>query len=337
MSHLRFGSISEFNDFLDSLLVKGIETPFIVAPIFLNCAPEELAQIASSREISAKVELINEDIFELRVGLRKRFAKGYLVNNGDNWCAFFVPDKKDSQVSEVTSRWIQDMFPSVTPAYIHSIQLLNIIDGLKVVERSQIQLLDYVNRSPKKGETTKHWGGEFSKEGILSHAKNDASLVDAVRIEFSSPNFKLRMKLNRRGTITLYGGSYSELYRLVISKIIINAKSNLRAMRDRERVMQKGEVRVEPLRIKPEIDLTYEDMKQLKESLSKHYMVAVLYGGNPWLMMSLLDKSDGSAIDLQAYEDEIIITPVIRVSKESLTRLYSVLEEVLPSSTLQIA
>lgn len=338
MSHTsRFESISEFNYFLDSMLAKGLEAPLIVAPVFLNCAPEELPNIASGREISAKTELITEDIFDLKIGLRKRFAKGYLANYGEYWCAFFIPDKKDSPISEVASRWMHDMFPIVTPAYLHSTQLLEITEGLRVVEKSEIELLDYVNRSAKKGETTKHWGGAFSKDGILSHARNDAALVDAVRIEFSSPNFKLRMKLNRRGMITLYGGSYSELQRLVISKIISLAKSNLLAMRDRERVMQKGEVKVEPLRIKPEIDLTYEDMKQIKESLSEHYMVAVLYGGNPWLMMSLLDKSDGSAIDLQAYHDEIIITPVIRVSKESLTRLYSVLEEILPSSVLQIA
>lgn len=317
-------------------MAKELETPFTIAPIFLNCAPEELPSIASGREISAKVDLIHEDIFELKIGLRKRYAKGYLVNYEGYWCAFFLQDKKNNPISEVASRWLQDMFPVVMPAYMRSTQLLDIIEGLRIVEKSEIELLDYVTRSAKKGETTKHWGGAFSKKGILSHARNDAALVDAVRIEFSSPNSNLKMKLNRRGMITLYGGSFSELLRLVVSKIIPVAKSNLSEMRDRERIIQSGEVRIEPLRIKPEIDLTYEDMKQLKESLSEHYMVAVLYGGNPWLMVSLLDKSDGSAIDLQAYHDEIIITPVIRVSKESLTRLYSVLEEVFPSSLLQI-
>ncbi len=319
------------------MLAKELEAPLIVAPIFLNCPPEELPNIASGREISARVDLLTENIFRLKIGLRKRFAKGYLVNYGEYWCAFFIPENKDIPISEVVSRWTHDMFPLVTPSYLHSMQMLDVIEGLRIVEKSEIELLDNVNRSARQGETTKHWGGEFSKEKILSHARNDAALVDAVRIDFSSPNFRLKIKLNRRGMITLYGGSYSELQRLVISKVILLSKSNFLAMRDRERFMQKGEVKVEPLRIKPEVDLTYEDMKQLKDSLSDHYMVAVLYGGNPWLLLSLLDKSDGSAIDLQAYHDEIIITPVIRVSKESLTRLYSVLEEVLPTSALQIA
>lgn len=333
----QFKTVPEFHYFLDSSLSKSDNAPVIVMPMFLNCPPEDIASIASGRKISAKADFLTEDIFNFKIGLRKRSAGGFLVNYDSYWCGFLIRNDTDNTVSEVASRWMQDMFPIVTPAYVTSQQMLDLVEGLKIVEKSEMTLLDYVARSAKIGETTKRWkSGEFSKERISKQARNDEAIVDAIRIHFSSPNFSFKFKLNRRGLLTLYEGSYSELHRLVISKLVIEAKANLSRMAEKKRILQDGEVRVDALTIKPEVDLTNADMKRLKEGLSKHYMTAVLHGGNPWLLISLLDKSDGSALDLQAYHDEIIITPVTRVSSESLTRLYSVLEEVLPSGLLQI-
>lgn len=333
----QFKTVPEFHYFLDSGLSKTDSMPVIVMPMFLNCPPEDIASITSGRKILGSADFLTEDIFSFKIGLRKRSAKGFLVNYDSYWCGFLIPNERDNTASEVASRWMQDMFPIVTPAYVTSRQMLDLVQDLKIVEKSEITLLDYVARSAKEGETTKRWkSGEFSKERVTKQAKNDDSLVDAMRIDFSSPNFTSKFKINRRGLLTIYEGSYSEIHRLLISKLVVEAMANLSSMADKKRIMQNGETIVDALRIKPEIDLTNADMKLLKEALSEHYMTAVLYGGNPWLLISLLDKSDGSALDLQAYHDEIIITPVTRVSSASLTRLYSVLEEVLPSSLLQI-
>lgn len=334
----QFKTVPEFHYFIDSTLSKPDSTPIVIMPMFLSCPPEELSSIASGRKISAKTELLSEDIFTFRIGLHKRFAKGFLVNYNSYWCGFLLSKEQDATIPEMASRWMSDMFPIVTPAYLTSQQMLELINGLTVVEESKVELLDYVTRSAKERETTKRWkGGEFSKDQVSAKAKNDRAIVDAIRIDFLSPNFRFKIKVNRRGLITIYAGSYSELQRLVIAKLVAAAKSNLAKMKDRKRVLRANEVSVEPLVIKPDNALSNEDMKRLKESLSQHYMTAVLYGGNPWLLISLLDKSDGSAIDLQAYEDEIIITPVTRVSSQSLARLFSVIEEALPSSLLQPA
>lgn len=334
----QFKTIPEFHFFIDSGLSKPGSEPLVVMPMFLSCPPEELEDIAKRRKISAKVELLTEDIFAFRIGLRKRFAKGFIVNYENFWSGFFLSKDGDTSATEVASRWMNDMFPIVTPAYVSSQQMLELIDNLRIVEKSQIIVLDYVTRSAKEHETTKRWkGGEFSKEQIAAKAKNDNAIVDAIRIDFSTPNFKFTIKANRRGLITVYGGSFSELERLLVTKLVNAAKENLSRMRETKRILQANEVRVEPLVIKPDQNLSNEDMKRLKDSLSRHYMTAVLYSGNPWLLVSLLDKSDGSAVDLQAYEDEIMITPVTRASSQALTRLYSVIEESLPSSMLQLA
>jgi hypothetical protein len=262
-------------------------------PMFLACPPEELSGIAARRKISAKVDLLTEDIFTFKIGLRKRSAKGFIVNYENYWCGFLMSSstRDEATIPEVASRWISDMFPIVTPAYVSSQQLLQLVDGLRIVERSQIVVLDYVTRSAKEGETTKRWkgGGEFSKEQIATKALNDNAIVDAIRIEFSSPNFEFIIKLNRRGLITVYGGSFSELQRLLISKLVTIARSNLSRMKEARRILRENEVKVEPLVIKPDNNLSGEDMKRLKELLSRHYMTAVLYGGNPWLLLSLLE------------------------------------------------
>ena len=97
------------------------------------------------------------------------------------------------------------------------------------------------------------------------------------------------------------------------------------------------EIRLEPFSITLDPELSKEDLIELKDTLGRKYMTAVLYDGNPWLLLSLIDKSDGSTFNLQAYHDEIIVTPVIRISSASLTRLYSALEEVLPNKISQPA
>ena len=199
--------------------------------------------------------------------------------------------------------------------------------------------MDYVARSAKERERSKHWPErqEFSRETVHARIKRDNAIMDAIRIRFSSPNFNFRVKLSRRGMITFYDGLYSEFHRLVLPQITRKARENLEYMRNRERKLSRGRVFVDPLSLKPESELTKEDLMNVKDALGRRYVIAVLYGGNPWLLVSLLDKSDGSSLDLHAYHDEIIITPVVKVSAASLTRLYSTLEEALPTNLLQLA
>ncbi|MDH2901393.1 MAG: hypothetical protein PXY39_10515 [archaeon] len=71
----QFKTIPEFQFFIDSCLSKRDGEPIVVMPMFLSCPPEELASIAASRKISAKAELLTEDIITFRIGLRKRSAK----------------------------------------------------------------------------------------------------------------------------------------------------------------------------------------------------------------------------------------------------------------------
>lgn len=305
----------------------------------MNCAPEELPRIASGRKIIAKVRMLTDEIFKLTIGLRKRTAEGYLAAYRNYWVAYLNSETQSINVTEIASRWTQDMFPLITSAYITSQQLVDLVDSLNVVERSQTTILDYVTRSAKEEETIKHWPKnlEFSKENIRARARRDGALVDAIRIHFVSPNFGFRVKLGRRGRITFYDGSYSEFHRLVITDLVKKAKLNLDTMRERKRLISKDEIRLEPFSISLDPELSKEDLIQLKDTLGRKYMTAVLYGGNPWLLLSLIDKSDGSTFNLQAYHDEIIVTPVIRISSASLTRLYSALEEVLPNKISQPA
>jgi hypothetical protein len=334
-----FTTISEFQYFLDKSLIHNKESPMVMFPVFLNASPEELPRLAQGRKINAAIESITPDIFRFEISLRKRSAKGYLVNYEEYWVVYLSPDAENPNLIDVASRWLHHMFPLITPAFISYLQLIDIVSSLKVVEDSKITVLDYVARSAKERERSKHWPErqEFSRETVHARIKRDNAIMDAIRIRFSSPNFNFRVKLSRRGMITFYDGVYSEFHRLALPQITRKARENLEYMRNRERKLSRGRVFVDPLSLKPESELTKEDLMNVKDALGRRYVTAVLYGGNPWLLVSLLDKSDGSSLDLHAYHDEIIITPVIKVSAASLTRLYSTLEEALPTNLLQLA
>jgi hypothetical protein len=295
--------------------------------------------LAKGRKVRAHLEFVTQDIFTFEIGLRTRSAKGYLVSYGNYWVGYLSTDSETLNLHDLAARWLHHMFPLVTPALITHLQLIDLVNSLKVVERSRVTILDYVARSAKEKERTKHWSEhqEFSKETVHARVKRDNAVMDAIRIRFSSPNFNFRAKLSRRGIITFYDGVYSEFNRLVVSALMSKAKENLTRMRNRERRLSKGEVFVDPLSLKPESELTKEDLTSVRNALGRRYVTAVLYGGNPWLLVSLIDKSDGSSLDLHAYHDEIIITPVIRVSAAALTRLYSTLEEALPTNLLQVS
>jgi len=73
----------------------------------------------------------------------------------------------------------------------------------------------------------------------------------------------------------------------------------------------------------------------LKLVLCQNYAAAVIHGGNPWLLTSVIDRADGSYYDIYGYESEISIVPFSRSSPESLTRLYGTIRELFPSSKLR--
>jgi hypothetical protein len=330
---------SEFQYFLDKNIVQKTEAPTIAMPVFLNCAPEELPPLATGRDCLADVELIIPDVFKLDIGLKTRHLVGYLVNNDDYWTMLFFPKRTDLGATDILSRWSHHMFPRVAPSYVTYLQMIDVVESLGTLEDSKTIIKEYFSRSLKGEGTIKHWPKNvpFSKDTVKRQARKDGAIVDQLKFLFYTRDIKFEAKLSRRGPITFYGGTFSEFQRLVMPPIIKWARSNLDRLHARKREYVGESVVVQPVKISTEASLTKEDMDRLRKGVEQHYMTAVLYGGNPWLMLSLVDKSDGSTFDLQAYHDEIIIAPVLRVSAESLALLYSILEEALPLKIPQLA
>lgn len=334
-----FSSVSEFRYFLDRNIVQKAERPTIAIPVFLNCAPEELPQLARGRDCIADVERILPDVFSISVGLKTRLLSGYLVNNEQYWMVVLFPQMDDLGAIDLITRWSRHMFPRVAPSYITYLQMIDVVESLSSVEESTTVIKEYFSRSLEGEGTIKRWPKHivFSKDSVKKQAKKDGAIVDQLKFLFSTKDVKFEAKLSRRGPITFYAGTFSEFQRLVIPGIVGWARKNLDRLHARKREFVGKTVEVRPVKIPTEANLTKEDMDHLRRGVEEHYMTAVLYGGNPWLMLSLIDKSDGSTLDLQAYQNEIIITPVLRVSAESLGKLYSILEEALPLKIPQFA
>lgn len=334
-----YSSLSEFRYFLDRNIVQKAQSPTIAMPVFLNCAPEELPQLAQGRDCIAEVESILPDIFSLDIGLKTRHLNGYLLNSDDYWTVLLFPKRIDVGATDIVSRWSHHMFPRVAPSYVTYLQMIDVVESLGTIENSMIVIKEYFSRSMGGEGTIKRWPKNvpFSKESVRRQAKRDGAIVDQLKFLFHTDDVKFEAKLSRKGPITFYEGTFSEFQRLVMPGIVKWARLNLERLHARKREFVGSQVSVQPVKIPTEASLTKEDMDRLRIGIEEHYMTAVLYGGNPWLMLSLIDKSDGSTLDLQAYHDEIVIAPVLHVSAESLARLYSILEEVLPLKIPQLA
>ena len=334
-----FSSLSEFRYFLDRNIVQKAVRPTIAMPVFLNCAPEELPQLAKGRDCVADVERILRDVFSIDVGLKTRHLDGYLINNEGYWMIVLFPLMDDVGAMDLVTRWSHHMFPRVAPSYITYLQMIDVVESLGSVEGSTTVIKEYFSRSLEGEGTIKRWPKHvvFSRESVKKQARKDGAIVDQLKFLFFTKDVKFEAKLSRRGPITFYEGTFSEFQRLVIAGIVGWARKNLDRLHARKREFVGKTVEVRPVKIPTEASLTKDDMDRLRKGVEEHYMTAVLYGRNPWLMLSLIDKSDGSTLDLQAYQNEIIIAPVLRVSAESLGKLYSILEEALPLKIPQLA
>jgi len=99
--------------------------------------------------------------------------------------------------------------------------------------------------------------------------------------------------------------------------------------------MIDGEAKISPIFLDPVKKLTETDLKSLSLHLGGNYSTAVLHGGNPWLLLNVLDRGDGSSFDVYGYPSEIQIVPFNKASPESLMKLFYTISEFLPLTRIR--
>ena len=332
-------SISQLYSVLDNQYGTGGKAPLHIFLLFPKREPEKLSLYASRMRVGIETDTLAEGLYNVRITLRKRHASGYLITRGNIWNLLIQPVESSASAQQVTATWLKNMYPVLSPAYVESEQMLGVLDSFNQVEEEhELQISDYFLRS-REGSTSKTWPkGEPYVRRDLEERIGPDFLLDAISFSFKIGETSFETRICRDGHLVLYEGGktcFSDLQRLVIQPVSSMAARNRTRFQDRGRKMIEGEAVVSPLKMDPGRRLGKRDLDNLRLRLCRNFSAAVVHGGNPWLLTSIIDRADGGYYDVYGYEDEISIVPFSRSSPDSLARLYSLILELFPLSKIQ--
>jgi hypothetical protein len=326
-------SISQLYSQLNAEYSLGRPKALHVFVLLSKIEPSQLNEAARFVGIGFESRSYAEDFFEVTLRLKTRFTLGYLIVRSNVWMLLIRPFESSVIAGQVATNWIEKMYPMLSRIYVEPKQILDILDSLNK-DAKQLGLRGYyvVERGKISRKTWPR--GLYSREELEEDIRDN--LLDSLRFRFESGRALIESWVSRNGHLVFYRGGeagFSDFDRLVLQPYIELGVANYDRFRGHERKIVGEEIQVRPFIIYPRRRLERSDLQALKRDLQHEYSTSVLYGGNPWLQMGLIDRGDGSNFDLYAYEDEIIVIPFNSVSPESLTRLYSLVQARFPSAT----
>ncbi len=335
----RLASTSQLVATLDEQYGKGLNPPLHVFSLFSRVSPDSLQRIARREKIDFTAEVLSDRFYKVTVALRRRFVQGYLITSESLWTLIIRPSESSALAEQVSKIALRHLYPNIAPAYVESEQILDFLDGLSnQMDSSTLQVRDYFLKSAREGTTKRAWprGQPYVRKKI-EEEMGGKFLLDTISFKISANAMAVETRVSRDGHFVLYGGEkgcYSAFSTLVYQPIAEISIKNRGFFQNRARRMEKGEPVINPVHIDPGVELEEDSLRALKLTLISKYSSAVIHDINPWLLMNIIDRKDGSYYDFYGYHDEILVVPFERASAESLMKLYSLVRELLPSAKL---
>jgi hypothetical protein len=347
-SNHKIDSITKLQYYIADLFSRGSTSPLHIFVTFSQTSIEKLPALADRMDRSIKLESVGEDIYEIRIRLKKRGAMGWLVTKNDVWI-FYVKGEESSTVGSVTDTWISGMNPFISHARLPPSGLFDLLDSLDNIVKNGIIIQDYLARSYRhdKGfETASDWmsqsqkawtGDKYDRKKLeKTMAVTDTALY-AAKIQFPDQETSFSARVSRRGHITFYEGEekgFFNFYERLVDNYILKAVEYRRTL-DNKQVQVIEEKPLVPNQIifsikKPLVKLDFE---LLIDALTAEpdYMVSVVYVGNPWLYVTVIDRADGNTCEIYGFEDEVQVIPQFKATTQGLARLEDLLYGVIPS------
>jgi len=316
--------------------------PLHIFSVFPKIVIDDLSRFAHEAGVDAILENKGERIHEFEiVSARKRQHEyGYLIDHAKIWNILIRTVESPTVAGNVVERWLERMYPVVCRSYMSSNDLLTVIDDLSKIKDSKLEMRSYVLRAHDSHETVKKWKSDkpYSRDEIERSVKREGQLLEAVNFLFHVEHTFFHTRIQTDGHFVFYkGGQYcfSNFQRLVLSKFNEIALTNHKFFSNRERRVVDGKAEVSRIILDPARNLGKTDFERLSSHLSTKYSTAILHGGNPWLLLNLMDRGDGSSYDLHGYPSEIQVIPFNRGSPESLMRLIYAIYELFPLTEIK--
>lgn len=322
---------------LDTFHSSRKARPLHIFSVFPKIVAEAIPNVAKDAGVDAAIESKGRKAYKLTIiSARKwRQAIGFLVDHEQLWNVLIQTIESSTVAGNVAERWLDRMYPAVCRSYIKSSDLLDIIDDLSRIEDSKLEMRSYVLRAHDSPETVKNWKKDkpYSRDEIERDIQKSGKLLEAINFLFHVQQTYFHVRIQTDGHFVFYkGGEYcfTNFQRLVLSKFNEIALMTHKFFSNRERRIVDGEVKISQIILEPARKLGKNDFETLSSHLRTRYSTAVLHSGNPWLLLNIIDRGDGSSFDLHGYPSEIQVVPFNKASPESLMRLIYAIYELFP-------
>lgn len=345
----RIDSIPKLHYYLAGLFSRGSTSPLHLFVTFSQTSIEKLPANAGRMDRSIKLEQLAENVYQIRLKIKKRGASGWLVTKGDVWL-FYIKGEESSSVGSVTDTWISGMNPFISHARIPPSGLFDLLDSLDGVVEDGIIIQDYLARSYRHdkdyainndwtSQSQKAWTGDRYDRKKLekSIAATDTALY-AAKVEFPNEKTSFIARVSRRGHITFYEGQeqgFSNFYTRLVDIYIEKAVEYERTLNNKQVQVTPDKTAIpNPIIFDPKRTLGKLDFDLMVEAITAEpdYMVSVIHFGNPWLYMTVVDRADGNACEIYGFEDEVRLIPQFKSTSRGLAKLEDLLYGVIPSA-----
>jgi len=295
---------------------------------------EDIATVARESSLHFNYKKHAPDLYYCEFGVRKITAKAMVISDKGYWLFVLMEDTNPSSVRS----FINNVSPMLRNCHVNSNKLIDLIESMRD-EYTVINLLE--GSIITEYETYRRWEKEptnFSKQISKKIEKDHRGRWSNIKLQFGNKGKSgwLKVRLYSVGALTIYSGEFNDIFtRLIINYIREGIDTN-EYFSNKERYLEDSKVILTPIEIKFEEDLETKQLISLKKNISNKYLTSVVFSGNPFLLMQVIDKRDGSSYDFYAYKNKIQIVPLVKATSNSLTNLFSLTSNILPMGTIPL-
>ena len=267
--------------------------------------------------------------FSLERRMKRRSLKGRFLalQSGESVC--LITGEPTKFLNDGLFYLTREMYPELIMAYITSEEIHDVLRSFSkafevelfysksVVKRMFGRAFTGIGFATKREPKAYHPYGDAFKD-----ARSRGLWIDNIRV--FSKGASVDFSISRSGLLKYYSGTFETYYNLLLSKIWEFYAQKLKRFENRGRRIQPKK-EPNPLLIKFDSNI-FEDIavrKQLIKVIGNYDFCSysVIYGGNPHVYMSIVDRVDNSSFSLRTYgPDSIVIVPQVKSTTAALMR-----------------
>jgi len=223
----------------------------------------------------------------------------------------------------------QKMYPELMTAYITSEEIYKILESFSKAAEVELFYTKFVAKkmfgkpSTDISFATKREPKEYDPyTEAYKKARSQGLWIDTIKV--FSKSAPIKFSIYRNGVFKYYCGTFETYYNLLLSEISRFHAQRLKRFENRGRRDQPKR-QPNPLLMKFDSNV-FEDVAIRKQLIGvigdyDHCSYSVLYGGNPHVYLSIVDRIDNSSFSLRTYgPDSIVIVPQVKSTKAALMR-----------------